>query len=204
MSHDHLTGRRILLGVTGSIAASSAPQHALCLRLGIGAQVRVVMTAAAARFVTPTALTAAAGHPVYDDQEVNGLAVPHVELAAWADLVLVMPATANTLSTVALGLAPDLLTTTLLAATCPVVLAPSMNAAMWSAPPIRRHVATLRADGIHLVEPVTGVSVGDGSLGGGAMAPLADVLTVANAALPGAADDPGIVGARAGGIRVPR
>lgn len=201
MSLDNLPGRRILLGVTGSIAATGMVQQVACLRLGLGAEVRVVMTAAAARFVTATALGAAAGHPVYTDEQANGLVVPHVELAAWADLLLVMPATANTLGQVALGLAPDLLTTTVLAATCPIVMAPSTNDAMWSSAAVQRNVATLRGDGITVVEPVAGVSVGDGTLGNGAMAPLTDVLTLVGDALAQAG--PEVAAASAGSARVP-
>ena len=198
MNVDSLAGRRILLGVTGSIAASAVPQHVLGLRLGLGAEVRVLMTAAAARFVTPTALAAAAGHPVYTDEHAHGLVVPHVELAAWAEVLLVMPATANTIGQVAHGLAPDLLTTTVLAATCPVVMAPSTNEAMWSAPAVRRNAATLIDDGVHLVEPVTGLSVAAGSLGAGALAPLPDVLAVVSTALDGVARRPLATGLGAG------
>lgn len=169
-------GRKVLLGVTGSLAAAAMPQAVAALRLAGGADVRVVTTPAAASFVTSTALAAAAGRPVVCDGATDGLTVSHVELAGWADLVLVMPATANVLAQAALGLAPDLLTTVLLAAACPVVMVPSMNAAMWSKPAVQRNVATLRADGIGVVDPVAGLSLGDSTVGPGAMPPLADVL----------------------------
>ncbi|WP_157987421.1 flavoprotein [Jiangella endophytica] len=172
-------GRRILLGAGGSVAAATMPQTAAALRLGAGVQLRVVTTPAAATFVTPAPLAAAAGHAVYTDGRTGDLIVPHVELAAWADLVLVMPATADLLAQAALGLAPNLLTTVLLAATCPVVMVPAMNAAMWAKPAVRRNVATLRADGVGVLDPVDGVSLGDGSVGPGAMPAPAQVLAFA-------------------------
>ncbi|SDS10373.1 flavoprotein [Jiangella sp. DSM 45060] len=171
--------RRILLGIGGSVAAATMSQTAAALRLGAGARLRVVTTPAAELFATPLPLAAAAGHPVYSDGRTGDLIVPHVELAAWADLVLVMPATADLLAEAALGLAPNLLTTVLLAATCPVVMVPAMNAAMWAKPAVRRNVATLRADGVGVLDPVDGVSLGDGSVGPGALPALPQVLAFA-------------------------
>ena len=88
-----------------------------------------------------------------------------------------MPATADFLAEVALGLAPDLLTTTVLAATCPVAVVPSMNAAMWAKPSVRRNVTTLRSDGVGVLDPVTGVSLGGASVGAGSMPSLEAVMT---------------------------
>ena len=174
--NDAFTGRRILLGITGSVAASIMPQQVAALRLGLHAEVRVVLTAAAGRFATPAALAAASGGPVYADDATHGLPVPHVDLTSWAQILLIMPATANTIGQIALGLAPGLLTTCALAATCPVAVVPSMNAAMWGSPAVQRNVATLRADGRYVVDPVAGVSLGEGGVGVGAMPMLTDVL----------------------------
>lgn len=171
-------GCRILLGVTGSVSATHASAMVVALQRICGHQVRCVVTAAATQFVTPTSLAIASGNPVLTDhRDPNSPTVDHMEAARWADLLLVMPATADFLGRTAGGLAPDLLGTCLLAAECPVVLVPSMNPAMWAKPAVRRNCATLRADGIGVVSPGLGFSAHDGTLGEGSMPPLPAVLT---------------------------
>ena len=158
---------RVVLGVTGRIAAYKA---ALVLRLltEAGHRVRVVPTEAALRLVGRPTWEALSGEPVrtgvFDDAEH----VDHVALGRSADLVLVVPATANTLARAAAGLADDLLTATLLTATCPVLLAPAMHTEMWRHPATAANVATLRARGAHVLDPdegrLTGADSGAGRL----------------------------------------
>lgn len=153
-----LKGKRILLGVTGGVAAYKA---ALLLRLltGAGARVQVVMTESATRFVTPVTFQALSGQPVFvdqwDDRMPNNMA--HIDLSREADAILVAPASANFLARVAQGLADDLLTTLVLARNCPLLVAPAMNRQMWENPATRRNVATLRQDGIEIFGPAAGM-----------------------------------------------
>jgi phosphopantothenoylcysteine decarboxylase/phosphopantothenate--cysteine ligase len=158
---------RILLGVSGGIAAYKA---VLLLRLlrEQGHAVRVIPTVSALRFVGAPTFEALSGEPVstevFDDVEH----VQHVALGQGADLVVVAPATADLLARAAAGRADDLLTSTLLTARCPVVMAPAMHTEMWEHPATRANVATLRARGVHVVEPasgrLTGADTGPGRL----------------------------------------
>jgi phosphopantothenoylcysteine decarboxylase/phosphopantothenate--cysteine ligase len=152
-----LTGLRILLGVTGGIAAYKTPELVRRLR-DRGAEVQPVMTANAHRFVTAVTLQAVSGRPVRDDlwDTAAEAAMGHIELARWADLLVVAPATADTLARLAQGRADDLLTTLRLATRAPVVLVPAMNHVMWLHPATRRNVATLVADGCSVLGPDDG------------------------------------------------
>jgi phosphopantothenoylcysteine decarboxylase/phosphopantothenate--cysteine ligase len=155
-----LKDRRILLGVTGGIAAYKACTLASHLTQ-TGAQVDVVMTEAATRFVAPLTFQALTGRPVYTDLwAAPGEGLPthiaHVGLAHAADLLVIAPATANTLAKLAQGLADNLLTTLALAAPCPVLVAPAMDAGMWTHPATQANVATLRERGVHFAGPVRG------------------------------------------------
>ncbi len=171
--------QRVLLGVCGSFGAWASPGLVMVLRHLWRAEVRVLMTRSAESFVTPATLAVATGQPVVcagvtagDDR--NGR-VEHLELARWADLVLVAPASANTLAAAAAGSAGNLLTTVLLAAGCPVAVAPSMNAAMWGKPAVQRNVRLLTRDGVAVVPPVTGPAAVDGVPGPGSMPPPAEL-----------------------------
>ena len=147
-----LTGKRILLGVTGGIAAYKSAELVRRLR-DAGAGVRVVMTGGAQRFITPLTLQALSGHPVrsdlFDEQAEAGMG--HIELARWADAVLVAPATANALARLAQGLADDLLSTLCLATHAPLLLAPAMNQAMWRHPAVQDNVRVLQERGVKLL-----------------------------------------------------
>ncbi|MFV9507388.1 MAG: bifunctional phosphopantothenoylcysteine decarboxylase/phosphopantothenate--cysteine ligase CoaBC [Oscillochloridaceae bacterium umkhey_bin13] len=154
---DTLAGRRIVLGVCGSIAAYKVVQLARDLTLA-GALVDVIMTEAAARFVGPATFQALTGRPVLTsmwDLPEDGV-VGHVTLGAMADAVVIAPATANTIARIAAGLSDDLLTTTLLATRAPVLLAPAMNPLMYSHPATQANLATLRARGYTVLEPGDG------------------------------------------------
>jgi phosphopantothenoylcysteine decarboxylase/phosphopantothenate--cysteine ligase len=160
-----LDGRRILLCVTGGIAASKAV-HLLRLLTAAGADVQVLMTPAATRFVGPDTFAALSHHPVHSDVFEQTDAVLHVRLAHRADLAVVAPATANMLAKLALGLADDLVTSTLLEASCPLVVAPAMHTGMWGHPATREHLATLRERGAVVVGPASGsLAAGDEGLG---------------------------------------
>jgi len=153
-----LGGRKIILGVTGSIAAYKAADLASRL-VKLGAEVTPVMTAAAQRFVTPLTLQTLARQPVAADlwDEGNGWRPGHIGLAEHADLLLVAPATADVIAQFAAGLAPDLLSSIYLMARCPVVLAPAMNGAMWTHPATAANVATLKARGVKFIGPEEGM-----------------------------------------------
>jgi phosphopantothenoylcysteine decarboxylase/phosphopantothenate--cysteine ligase len=151
------TGQRILLGVTGGIAAYKAAELLRLLRKG-GAEVRVVMTRAAAGFVAPLTFQALSGHPVrvevLDPDEES--AMSHIRLARWAELVLVAPASADFMARLRAGMADDLLTTLCLATTAPVWLAPAMNQAMWEHSATRENTEALRQRGVSLIGPAEG------------------------------------------------
>lgn len=158
---------RIVLGVSGGVAAYKA---VLLLRLlrEQGHRVRVVPTASALRFVGAPTWEALSGEPATDQVFEDVEHVPHVALGQGADLVVVAPATADLLSRAATGRADDLLTSTLLTARCPVVMAPAMHTEMWEHPATVANVATLRARGVHVIEPasgrLTGADTGPGRL----------------------------------------
>ncbi|HLU77729.1 MAG TPA: bifunctional phosphopantothenoylcysteine decarboxylase/phosphopantothenate--cysteine ligase CoaBC [Burkholderiales bacterium] len=152
-----LTGKRILLGLTGGVAAYKAAE--LCrLFVKAGADVQVVMTESACRFVAPLTLQALSGKPVYldmwDARIANNMA--HIELSRDRDLILVAPATANFMAKLAHGFADDLLSTLCLARETPLYVAPAMNRQMWGNAATQRNAAQLRADGVYLLGPDAG------------------------------------------------
>ena len=155
----------MLLGVTGSIAAYKA---ALLARLLVdaGADVRVILTASAERFVGADTFAALTGNPVHTSLWERPGEVVHVRLAHEADVAVVAPATANVLAKLANGLADDLLTSTLLEAACPLILAPAMHTGMWQHPATTSNVATLVDRGALFVGPVVGaLAAGDEGIG---------------------------------------
>jgi phosphopantothenoylcysteine decarboxylase/phosphopantothenate--cysteine ligase len=152
-----LSNRHILLGVTGGIAAYKSAELIRRLK-DHGADVRVVMTAAAMEFITPLTLQALSGNPVHttllDPEAEAGMG--HIELARWADLILIAPASADFMARLASGRGDDLLTTLCLATAAPIALAPAMNQGMWRAPATQANTATLTARGIALFGPAAG------------------------------------------------
>jgi phosphopantothenoylcysteine decarboxylase/phosphopantothenate--cysteine ligase len=149
--------QNILLGVTGSIAAYKAPDLVRRLR-DRGAAVRVVMTKGASRFITATSLQAVSAMPVRSDlwDDEAEAAMSHIELARWADVVLIAPASAEVISRLAAGAASDLLTTVCLATEAPVVIAPAMNRIMWAHPAVRANRETLAGRGVRILGPGSG------------------------------------------------
>ncbi len=152
-----LNGRRILVGVSGGIAAYKSATLVRALTRA-GAEVRVVMTPAAAQFVTPLTFQALSGHPargeLFDPQAEAGM--DHIALARWAEAILIAPASADLLARLAAGLADDLLTTLCLASEAPLFLAPAMNRSMWAHAATRVNTRTLEARGVRLWGPAEG------------------------------------------------
>ena len=150
-----LSGKRILLGVSGSIAACKAADLASRLTKA-GARVDAILTAAASRFVTPLTFQSLTGRPAPADLWSEEAHILHVGLADGADLLVVAPATADILAKLAHGLADDLLTVTALAARCPLLVAPAMDAGMFEHPAVQANLATLRARGATVIGPADG------------------------------------------------
>ncbi|WP_160033602.1 bifunctional phosphopantothenoylcysteine decarboxylase/phosphopantothenate--cysteine ligase CoaBC [Paenibacillus sp. An7] len=152
-----LKGKKIVLGVTGGIAAYKAATLTSKL-VQKGAEVHVIMTESAKKFITELTLQSLSRNRVYTDtfDERDASVVSHIHLADTADLVLVAPATANTIAKMAHGLADDMLTTTLLATTAPVMIAPAMNVHMYEHPAVVTNMNTLHSRGVHFIEPGVG------------------------------------------------
>lgn len=152
-----LTGRELIIGVSGGIAAYKTA--ALVSQLAqSGANVSVVMTVAAREFVGPATFAALSGRPVLEkvfDESQSPLGA-HIDLARRGELLCIAPATANVLAKAAGGMADDLLSTLMLSFTGPILLAPAMNCEMWDKPSVQRNVAQLRQDGVHFVDPEEG------------------------------------------------
>ncbi len=175
-----LTGKRILLGVSGGIAAYKSV-FLLRLLQNAGAEVQVIMTPAAQKFVQPLTFEALSHHRVYTDlfPKDGDPDVIHVHLGKWADLIIVAPATANCMGKLAHGLADDLLTCTLLAAEAPVLLAPAMETQMWERGAVRQNVEFLKKDGYRMVGPGTGL-LASGAEGMGRMAEPHEIVDEAS------------------------
>jgi len=164
-----MQGKRILLGVTGGIAAYKSPDLVRRLREQ-GAEVQVVMTAAAREFVTAATFQAVSGRPVRTDlwDAAAEAAMGHIELARWAQLVLIAPASADFLARLATGQADDLLSTLCLATEAPIAVAPAMNRVMWANAATRANVATLRQRNVQVLGPAEGDQA-CGEIGAGRM-----------------------------------
>jgi phosphopantothenoylcysteine decarboxylase/phosphopantothenate--cysteine ligase len=178
-----LNGKRILLGLTGGIAAYKAAE--LCrLFVRAGADVRVVMTESACRFVTPVTMQALSGKPVFTDMWDPRVAdnMAHIELSRDRDVMVVAPVTADFMAKVAHGLGDDLLSALCLARECPLMVAPAMNRQMWDNPATRRNVETLRADGVAILGPASGDQA-CGETGMGRMLEPAQIFAEVAAAL---------------------
>src|SRR6185503_13207217 len=172
-----LKGKKILLGLTGGIAAYKAAELTRLL-VKAGADVRVAMTEAATRFITPTTLQALSGQPVWTDlwdaRVADGMG--HIELSRDRDLILVAPASADFLAKLAQGLADDLLSTLCLARRCSLMVAPAMNVEMWQNAATARNAETLRAHGVLIVGPASGGQA-CGEMGMGRMTEPAEILS---------------------------
>jgi phosphopantothenoylcysteine decarboxylase/phosphopantothenate--cysteine ligase len=171
-----LTGKKILLGITGGIAAYKAAELTRLL-VKAGAEVRIVMTEAATHFIGTATMQALSGQRVWSDlwdPRVDD-AMGHIELSRDRDLILVAPASADFMAKLAHGLADDLLSTLCVARRCPLMVAPAMNVEMWQNPATARNAETLRADGVQIVGPASGGQA-CGEMGMGRMTEPADIL----------------------------
>lgn len=178
---------RVIVGVTGSIAAYKAPGVIRRVRES-GREVRVISTDAALRFVPEETLAIAAGDQIHTEKSWWGRSgrVEHVSLARWADLLLVAPASADALARAAIGLGDDLLSATILAGASRVLWAPAMNPEMWHSPATRRNVGTLTGWGHGFVGPAEGAMASSEELpGAGRLADEPEILSAVQTALEG-------------------
>lgn len=173
-----LANKNVLLGVTGGIAAYKAPDLVRKLT-ALGANVRVVLTGSATEFVSPLSLQAVSGNPVHQHllDPAAEAAMGHIELAKWADILLIAPATANVLAKLAIGIADDLLTTLYLATTASVFIAPAMNQQMWKAPATLDNVERLARYGVNFIGPASGEQA-CGDLGAGRMMEPVEIASI--------------------------
>lgn len=164
-----LLGRRILLGISGGIAAYKTPELVRRLK-DYGADVRCVLTQGGQAFITPLTLQAVSGNPVHHDllDPAAEAAMGHIELAKWAELVFIAPASANTLAQLAHGHASDLLSTLCLATAAPVAVAPAMNQQMWAHAAVQANCDLLRQRGVNVITPASGAQA-CGDVGAGRM-----------------------------------
>lgn len=181
-----LSNRHILLGVTGGIAAYKAAELIRRLR-DQNAEVRVVMTPAACEFITPLTLQALSGRPVHLDllDPDAEAAMGHIELARWADVLLVAPASADFIARVAQGEANDLLSTLYVACSAPRFVAPAMNQVMWSQKATQRNIQTLMNDDVHILGPGSG-SQACGEVGAGRLLDVDEIVSLVSAHFPSA------------------
>ena len=200
---DELRGMRIALLVSGGIAAYKVVDLASALTQA-GCEVRVAMTSSAMRFVGPPSFRGVTGNPVLTGLWASGGAPePHVSLGDWAQVILLAPATANVIGRVADGRSDDIVTATLLAARCPVVVGPAMNDAMWAKPVVQEKIAALRRSGASVIEPETG-RLASGHSGTGRLAGAAKLMKAMADAVRSRYDMAGrTVVVTAGGTREP-
>ena len=178
----NLINKRILLGVTGGIAAYKSAE--LLRRLqDQGAEVRVVMTRGAQEFITPLTMQALSGYPVQIDllDTETETVMGHIELARWADLILIAPATADFMARLVAGRGDDLLTTICLAATCKIAVAPAMNQAMWSKNTTQDNLAKLKKSGAIMLQPDEGIQA-CGEIGVGRLMSVPNIVTAVSSA----------------------
>ena len=197
-----LSGRRIVLGVAGGIAAYKAVE--VCRRMvDAGAHVSVIMTEDAHRFVGPVTFSALSSEKVHTSLWDDDSSIPHTRLGQAADLMIVAPATARVLSAYATGYSADLLVATLIATRAPVIVCPAMHTEMWEHPSVQDNLAVLRARGVHVVDPESGRLAG-GDSGAGRLASPESIVAAATAVLGTARDMEGLhVLVTAGGTREP-
>jgi phosphopantothenoylcysteine decarboxylase/phosphopantothenate--cysteine ligase len=180
----HLFNRNVLLGVSGGIAAYKSAELVRELQER-GAQVRVIMTHGAQEFITPLTLQALSGNPVHTEllDEAAELGMGHIELARWADLLLIAPATADLIARLSTGRADDLLTTVALATAAPLMLAPAMNQQMWKDPATTANINVLLERGVRVVGPAEGLQA-CGDVGPGRMETPATIADAAGELFP--------------------
>lgn len=179
----HQTQKKLLLGITGGIAAYKAAELVRLL-VKAGIDVQVVMTSAACQFITPVTMQALSGKPVFIDMWDSSISngMPHIELSRNVDAILIAPASADFLAKLVHGRADDLLSTLCLARDCPLLVAPAMNKQMWEAPATQRNIVQLREDQASILGPDSGEQA-CGEIGLGRMLEAEDLLALVNAHL---------------------
>lgn len=188
-----MKNKRVLLGITGGIAAYKSAELVRLL-VKMGCEVRVVMTAGAQEFIAPLTFQALSGNPVHTTllDPVAEAGMGHIELARWAEVFLIAPATANTIADIVAGRADQLLTTTVLATAAPVMVAPAMNQQMWASPATQANMNTLRERGIQVLGPADGEQA-CGDVGSGRMLEPSELAAILAAPYNG----PSLAGVRA-------
>ena len=153
-----------MLGITGGIAAYKIPALVRLIRKA-GCEDEVILTKTAKNFAAPMALETLSGRKVWDDDDFDGR-IPHIKLSQWAEVMVIAPCTANTLAKIAYGLADNLLTSAIIAATCPVLIFPAMNENMYANPATQSNIETLKSRGVRVIEPLSGaLACGDSGRG---------------------------------------
>lgn len=161
---NRFTGRKILLCISGGIAAYKIPSLVRLIKQA-ECETEIILTRSAENFVTPMTLETLSGRKVWTDNDFDGR-IPHIKLAHWADVLIVAPCTANTLAKIANGIADNLLTSTVTASSCPVVIFPAMNTQMYDSPAVQSNIKTLIERGIRVVQPSEGnLACGDSGKG---------------------------------------
>ncbi|MEO7175702.1 MAG: bifunctional phosphopantothenoylcysteine decarboxylase/phosphopantothenate--cysteine ligase CoaBC [Saprospiraceae bacterium] len=183
MQANHLHNKKILLGITGSIAAYKAATLTRLL-VKAGAEVKVLMSPAASTFITPLTLATLSKNPVLTEISSEAAWNNHVELGLWADMMLIAPATANTMAKMAHGICDDIISAVYLSARCPVWVAPAMDLDMWQHPSTQRNIAAIQKDGVHLIDPANG-ELASGLTGIGRMAEPESIIELLNLHLAG-------------------
>jgi phosphopantothenoylcysteine decarboxylase len=170
--------RTILVCITGAVAAVALPSYIMTIRRQLGVRVVVMLSKNAAKFVTPYALTLYSGNEVYTDtyDSTEQVLVPHIKQTQDADIILVMPATANIIAKAAHGICDDIISTSIVAAIAPVLFIPSMNERMWFSKAVQTNLKTIQEHGYHFIEPEKGVEISDMSETFGGMASLKTII----------------------------
>ncbi|WPV70537.1 flavoprotein [Chitinophaga sp. LS1] len=174
--------KTILVCITGAVAAVVMPSYVLQIRKELNARVFIMVSDNATKFVTPYALKIHSGNEVFTntyDVSVDTI-VPHIKLTQEADLIMIMPATANIIAKAANGICDDLISTTIVAAKAPVIFVPSMNENMWYANTVQRNLKVLQNDGHYIMEPRRGIEIEGMKETFGVMPLLKDVISVIN------------------------
>jgi len=170
--------KTILVCVTGAVASVAIPSYIMNIRRKLGVKVIVMLSKNAAKFVTPYSLSLYSGNEVYADtyDSTENVLVPHIKLTQEADLILVMPATANIIAKAAHGICDDIVSTSILAAIAPVLFIPSMNERMWFSAPVQANIKKIQEHGYYYIEPEKGVEVSDMAESFGGMASLKTII----------------------------
>ncbi len=168
----------LLVGVTGSVGALNVPLYLFLFRQSFAKEIHVMMSRAAQKFVRPYAIRIVSGNPVFTDtfEVTNEVGVPHIELTRSAELLLIMPATANIIGKAANGICDDLISTSIMACRAPIVFVPSMNEVMWTNKAVQQNIQKLKVLGHHVIEPAYGYEVSDMEQTYGVMPSFASLL----------------------------